>query len=74
MWNYLARAGVTAAGLPLIRETNPQEVYVERIKKDFRIPDYHDALQLFSSDPAYWVRYYGAPSMRPLSVAATSAG
>lgn len=48
---------MTAAGLPFIRETNPQEVYVERIKRDFRIPDYHDALQLYNSDPAYWARY-----------------
>ena len=62
MWNYLARAGTTAAGLPFIRETNPQEVYVERIKKDFRIPDYYDAWQLYNSDPAYWARYYSPPS------------
>lgn len=61
MWNYLARAGMTAAGLRFIRETNPQEVYVERIKKDFRIPDYYDAWQLYNSNPAYWARYYSPP-------------
>lgn len=38
MWNYLARAEVTAAGLPFIRETNPQEVYVERLNPAPRPP------------------------------------
>lgn len=62
MWNVLARAGVTAAGLPFIKETNPQEVYVDRIKRDFRIPDYYDAWNLYNADLAYWARYYTAPS------------
>ncbi|WP_377829720.1 hypothetical protein ACFKHW_09470 [Bradyrhizobium lupini] len=61
MWNYLARAGVTAAGLPFIKDLNKHEVYVDRIKRDFRMPDYYDAWQLYNSDPAYWERYYNPP-------------
>lgn len=62
MWNYLARLGVNLAGLPFIKGLNEHEVYVDRIKKDFRIADYHDAVQLYHSDPAYWARYYGPSS------------
>lgn len=49
-------------GTSLHRRLNLDEVYVERIKKDFRIPDYCDAWQLYNSDPACWARYYNAPS------------
>lgn len=38
--------------------TNEREAYVGRIKKDFHIDDYYDALELYNSDPAYWRQYY----------------
>jgi len=38
--------------------TNEREAYVGRVKKDFHIDDYYDALKLYNSDPAYWQQYY----------------
>lgn len=58
----LKQGGRTLAGFAFTKELNAPEVYVERIKKDFRIPDYYDAWQLYNSDPAYWARYYSPPS------------
>jgi hypothetical protein len=64
MWSYLARAGVTLAGLPFIRELNARDVHVDRIKRDFRLHDYADAWNLYASDPAYWQRYYNPAASR----------
>lgn len=58
----LKQGGRSLAGLAFTKELNAPEVYVERIKKDFRVPDYYNAWQLYNSDPAYWARYYNAPS------------
>ncbi len=65
MWSYLARAGVTLAELPFIRELNARDVHVDRIKRDFRLHDYADAWNLYASDPAYWQRYYNPAADDP---------
>jgi hypothetical protein len=46
-------------------EANGPEKYADRIKRDFRIPDYADAWALYTSDPAYWERYYDPPPNEP---------
>jgi hypothetical protein len=65
MWNFLARAGVSLAGLQFIKKVNAPEVYADRIKRDFHLHDYADAWNLYASDPAYWERYYNPPSNDP---------
>ncbi len=58
----LKQGGRSLAGLAFTKELNAPEIYVDRIKRDLRIPDYHDAWQVYNSDPAYWERYYNPPS------------
>ena len=35
------------------------EAYVDRIKKEFNLHDYHEARALYESSPAYWEQLYG---------------
>jgi hypothetical protein len=63
MWEFLARqllkqAGREAAGKFFNDEANGPEAYADRIKRDFRIPDYADAWALYDSNRPYWERYY----------------
>lgn len=57
----LAQAGRSIAGGFFHNELNGPEVYADRIKRDFHLNDYADAWALYSSDPKYWEKYYGAP-------------
>lgn len=45
---------------------NGGEWYVDRIKKDYRLPEYADALSMYASNPAYWERYYDPPPGGPV--------
>lgn len=78
MWNFLLRqllqqgrrapfkrAGKDLAGLFFADELNAPEAYADRIKRDLRLKDYADAWNLYSSDPAYWERYYNPPPSDP---------
>jgi hypothetical protein len=46
-------------------QLNGGERYVDRIKRDYRLPEYADALTMYASDPAYWERYYNPPPGGP---------
>lgn len=35
------------------------EAYVDRIKREFNLHDYHEARALYESSPAYWEQLYG---------------
>jgi hypothetical protein len=38
---------------------NRDEAYVDRIKREFNLRDYHQARALYDSNPAYWEQLYG---------------
>ncbi len=78
MWDFIARQALKeVARQPFKRlgsklgaslfsdEANAPEKYADRIKRDFRIADYADAWTLYTSDPAYWERYYDPPPNEP---------
>jgi hypothetical protein len=39
---------------------NRDEAYVDRIKREFRLREYHQARLLYESNPAYWQQLYGS--------------
>jgi hypothetical protein len=40
-------------------EANKPEAYIDRIKREFQLPEYADALLRYNSNPAYWKKLYG---------------
>jgi hypothetical protein len=40
-------------------ELNKPEAYVDRMKREFNLRDYHQARALYESNPAYWEKLYG---------------
>ncbi|MDO9294830.1 hypothetical protein [Bradyrhizobium sp.] len=40
-------------------ELSKPEAYVDRIKKEYQLPERADALLRYNSDPAYWKKLYG---------------
>ena len=58
------RVGKTAAASFFTDDANAPEVYVERIRRDNHLQEYNDASTLYTSDPAYWQRWY-APLPSP---------
>jgi hypothetical protein len=55
------RAGSKLAGAFFTDEANGPEWYADRIKRDYRLPEYADAWEMYASDPAYWEKYYNPP-------------
>jgi hypothetical protein len=62
MWKFSAKkiGGKIAANLSLRpSELSKPEAYIDRIKREFQLPEYADALVRYYSDPAYWRKLYG---------------
>jgi hypothetical protein len=60
MLNLIAKAGRKfASELITSSEANKPEAYIDRIKREFQLPEYADALVRYYSNPAYWKKLYG---------------
>jgi hypothetical protein len=55
-----AKHGVKALGLALMDGLNKPEAYVDRIQRDFRLRDWHQARAVYEADRAYWENLYGS--------------
>ena len=51
---------------------NRDEAYVDRIKREFKLREYHQARELYEENPSYWERLYGSDPLtsqnRPASL------
>jgi hypothetical protein len=60
MLNLIAKIGRKfASELITSSEANKPEAYIDRIKREFQLPEYADALVRYYSNPAYWKKLYG---------------
>jgi len=64
MWPLIARQLAKSAGRRLAgeffgRELNRDEAYVDHIKREFNLRDYHQARVIYDSNRAYWEQLYG---------------
>jgi hypothetical protein len=60
MWNIAGQIGRKyLSELITSSEANKPEAYIDRIKREFQLPEYADALVRYYSNPAYWKKLYG---------------
>ncbi|MDO8401152.1 MAG: hypothetical protein Q7T45_25425 [Bradyrhizobium sp.] len=60
MLNLVSKIGKKfASELMTSSEANKPEAYIDRIKRELRLPEYADALVRYYSNPAYWKKLYG---------------
>lgn len=60
MWNLMAKPiGRKIAGEFFNRELSKPEAYIDRIKREFKLDEYADALVRYHSNLAYWKKLYG---------------